>query len=358
MSVKSGFFNSIDGDRKYDATQLSSVFDGLIVDGVFASIGTAFVVKADVARTVNVGIGKAWFNGTWITNDAILPIEMPEADTLLDRIDAIVIEINKSDPVRENSIKVVQGELASIPKRPAMKNEERIQHHPLCYIKRPAKSFTITQSQITNMVGTEEMPFVTGILQTISLNELLGKWQDELDNFVNYYTSNIEEWTEAQKNDFLEWAANRKQAYADWLNEMKLDMADERAELDMWINTEQTKFEAWFVSMKDQLSSDAAGNLQLQLDYSTQKEFERYYSLVNRVVDINKNASGDTSSIVETTDEAVCTTTFAKTDAGTTITTVCVPVEGFYVYTKTVLIETVATGTKITESYTKTTKEV
>jgi hypothetical protein len=358
MSVKSGFFNSIDGDRKYDATQLSSVFDGLIVDGVFASIGTAFVVKADVARTVNVGIGKAWFNGTWIHNDAILPIEMPEADTLLDRIDAIVIEINKSDPIRENSIKVVQGELASTPQRPAMKNEERIQHHPICYIKRPAKSFSISQSQITNMVGTEEMPFVTGILQTVSLDELLGKWQDELDNFVEYYTSNIEEWTEAQKQEFLDWAANRKQAYADWLNEMKLDLAEERAELDEWINIEQAKFEDWFISVKDQLSSDAAGNLQLQIDEISKKEFERYYNLVNKVVDINKDSSGNTTSIVETTDEAVCTTTFETTDVSTTIITTCVPVEGFYDYTKTAVITTVETGTKITESYTKTVKEV
>ena len=358
MSVKSGFFNSIDGDRKYDAAQLSSVFDGLIVDGVFASIGTAFVVKADVARTVNVGIGKAWFNGTWITNDAILPIEMPEADTLLDRIDAIVIEINKSDPVRENSIKVVRGELASVPQRPAMKNEERIQHHPLCYIKRPAKSFSITQSQITNMVGTEEMPFVTGILQTISLDELLGKWQDELDNFVNYYTANIELWTEEQKNEFLEWAASRKQAYADWLNEMKLDMAEERAELNDWIDLEQAKFDDWFLSIKDQLSSDAAGNLQLQMEHVAQLTFERYYSLVNKNVNVNKDSNGNVTSIVETTDEAVCTTTFSKTNTSTTITTVCVPADGFYDYTKTVLIETVATGIKITESYTRNAKEV
>lgn len=356
MSVKSGFFNSIDGDRKYDAAQLSSVFDGLIVDGVFASIGTAFAVKADVARTVNVGIGKAWFNGTWIYNDAILPIEMPEADTLLDRIDAIVIEINKSDPVRDNSIKVVQGELASTPQRPAMKNEERIQHHPICYIKRPAKSFSITQSQITNMIGTEEMPFVTGILQTISLDELLGQWQDQLDNFVEYYTANIEEWTEAQKQEFLDWAANRKQAYADWLNEMKLDLAEERAEFDVWIDTEQAKFNDWFLSMKDQLSSDAAGNLQLQMSTLDQLTFERYYSIVNKVVDVNRDTNGEVTSIVETTDEAVCTTTFTTNGADKTITTVCIPTEGFYDYTKTIVITKVGNGTKITESYTKTNK--
>lgn len=46
MSVTYGFYNSLNGDRKYNAEQVSSLFDGLIIDGVFASIGTAFAVKA------------------------------------------------------------------------------------------------------------------------------------------------------------------------------------------------------------------------------------------------------------------------------------------------------------------------
>ena len=60
MSVTYGFYNSLNGDRKYNAEQISSIFDGLIVDGVFASIGTAFSVKAAGGLTINVGIGKAY----------------------------------------------------------------------------------------------------------------------------------------------------------------------------------------------------------------------------------------------------------------------------------------------------------
>ena len=45
MSVSSGFFNSLNGDRKYNAAQMSAIFDGLIIDGVFASIGTAFAPR-------------------------------------------------------------------------------------------------------------------------------------------------------------------------------------------------------------------------------------------------------------------------------------------------------------------------
>lgn len=31
---KSGFFNSINGDRKYDAEEMSEIFQGLISDGL------------------------------------------------------------------------------------------------------------------------------------------------------------------------------------------------------------------------------------------------------------------------------------------------------------------------------------
>ena len=62
MSLTSGFFNSVNQDRRYNAEQMSAIFDGVINDGVFANIGTAFEVKASSGYTVNIGIGRAWFN--------------------------------------------------------------------------------------------------------------------------------------------------------------------------------------------------------------------------------------------------------------------------------------------------------
>ena len=105
MSVTYGFYNSLNGDRRYDAIQITNIFNGLISDGIFATIGTCFVVKADVGIDVTVGIGRAWFNSTWTLNDSILPLTAPVSDVLLERIDAVVIEVNKSEAVRANSIK-------------------------------------------------------------------------------------------------------------------------------------------------------------------------------------------------------------------------------------------------------------
>lgn len=255
MSVSSGFFNSLNGDRKYNAAQMSAIFDGLIIDGVFASIGTAFAVKAAGGLTVNVGIGKAWFDHTWTVNDSILPMTVPEAEVLLDRIDAVVLEVNGTESVRENTIKFVKGNPSSAPSRPTLTNEGNVHQYPLCYIYRKYGTAVINQADITPMVGTESTPFVTGILQTISLDELLGKWQDELDRFTDARSQEVDDWIAQEESDFTTW-----------FDKMKADLQQEQNVLDQWIASEQADFLAWYNQMKDQLSGDVAGNLQLEID--------------------------------------------------------------------------------------------
>lgn len=255
MSVSSGFFNSLNGDRKYNAAQMSAIFDGLIIDGVFASIGTAFAVKAAGGLTVNVGIGKAWFDHTWTVNDSILPMTAPETEVLLDRIDAVVLEVNGMESVRNNTIKFVKGNPSSAPSRPTLTNEGNVHQYPLCYIYRKYGTAVINQADITPMVGTESTPFVTGILQTISLDELLGKWQDELDRFTDARSKEVDDWIAQEESDFTAW-----------FNKMKADLQQEQTVLDQWIASEQADFLAWYNQMKDQLSGDVAGNLQLEID--------------------------------------------------------------------------------------------
>jgi hypothetical protein len=255
MSVSSGFFNSLNGDRKYNTAQMSAIFDGLIIDGVFASIGTAFAVKAAGGLTVNVGIGKAWFDHTWTVNDSILPMTAPEAEVLLDRIDAVVLEVNGMESVRENTIKFVKGNPSSAPSRPTLTNEGNVHQYPLCYIYRKYGTAVINQADITPMVGTESTPFVTGILQTVSLDELLGKWQDELDRFTDARSQEVDDWIAQEESDFTTW-----------FDKMKADLQQEQTVLDQWIASEQADFLSWYNQMKDQLSGDVAGNLQLEID--------------------------------------------------------------------------------------------
>ena len=273
-SVTCGFYNSL-GDRKYDAIQMSEMFDGIINDGIFASIGTGFVVKADTGNIVNVGIGKAWFNHTWTKNDAILPITCEESEVLLDRIDAIVIEVNALNEVRDNFIKSIKGTPSSEPVNPTLSKSGNVYQYALCYIYRKAGSTEITQADITNVVGSEETPFITGLMQTISLSELLGQWEDKLDQFVASETADFDADYQILKNN-MEAAA---------------------AVLTEWTKSEQATFLDWFNSMKGQLSTDAAGNLQNQIDKANIESI-----LVNGLPSGTKIFSDDGTTIT-TTDE-------------------------------------------------------
>ena len=83
MSITYGFYNSIDGDRKYDAAAMSAIFDGIINDGIYMSIGQRMIIKPNEGMTVKVGTGRAWFNHTWTLNDAEIILTLANSDQLL-----------------------------------------------------------------------------------------------------------------------------------------------------------------------------------------------------------------------------------------------------------------------------------
>lgn len=266
VNMTCGFYNSIDatdtGRRRYDAEQMSAIFDGVIADGVFATVGNGFRVEPSSGRTVTIDTGKAWLNHTWTRIDAKIPILMPESDMILGRYDAIVIEVNASTDVKDNLIQVVKGTAASSPSKPTLTNNELVHQHPICYIYRPADSTEITASNIEYVVGsTAGIPWVTGLIDTVDPDDFLAQWKDSLDRFEA-----------AKEAEFNQYMADRKTDYETWYAEMKQLMADVMNELDVWTANQKSAFLDWFGEMKDQLSTDAAGNLQIQID---KEEIER-----------------------------------------------------------------------------------
>jgi hypothetical protein len=161
MAVTYGFYNSVAGDRTYNAEQFSAIFDGIITDGVFEAIGDGLVVTDGSGMNVIVGEGKAWFNHTWTVNDAALTLLLADSDLVLSRIDAVVLEVNASNAVRANTIKVLTGTPASSPVEPTLTNTSEIHQHPLAYIAVGAGVSEILPANITDLIGTYLCPFVT-----------------------------------------------------------------------------------------------------------------------------------------------------------------------------------------------------
>ena len=194
MAVTSGFFNSKNHDRLYDATQFSSFFDGLITDGVYQSIGDAFMVNAypDGNSAVLVGTGRAWFNKTWTVNDTLMLLDLDPPSTLLDRIDAIVLDINRSEAVRKNTIIVVKGEYSESPKRPTLIHNDTHDQYPLAYVQiAHGDDAPIEQRYISNMVGTKECPLVAGFLESMDITMFIAQMEDKFNNWFEDLETNL-----------------------------------------------------------------------------------------------------------------------------------------------------------------------
>lgn len=183
MAITSGFFNSLNGDRKYDARQMGEMFDGLIMDGVFMSIGDALKTVPSSGMTVAVGTGRAWFLHTWTKNDSDHLITVSAAESVLNRIDTIVLDIDNTEATRDNDIVLVKGTPSSNPKRPTLIDADDHKQIPLADILVPAGSTTLTATNITNIVGTSECPYVTGPLSIIQNDDILAAWQEEFDTW-------------------------------------------------------------------------------------------------------------------------------------------------------------------------------
>lgn len=204
MTLSYGFYNAINNDRAYDAVQLSSIFDGIITDGIFSSIGDSFNVLSTTGMSISIGMGRAWFNRTWTYNDSIMILDVEQSEVVLARIDTVVLEVDSSESIRANSIKIIKGTPGTTPVAPTLVHTSTLNQYPLADVLVPAGSTSVLQINITNRVGSVDCPFITGILESLDLS-----------------------------------------TYLTQLN---------------------AQFDVWFDEMKDQLSVDAAGNLQLQID--------------------------------------------------------------------------------------------
>mgnify|MGYP000496754016 CR=1 FL=1 len=181
MSISYGFYNSVNHDRRYNANQMASIFDGVITDGVYHSIGDAFSVTPGTGMNVNVAPGRAWFDHTWTSNDSILVVELTAAHQVYDRIDAIVLRVDGDK--RTNSIVAKAGAASSAPVKPTMTNDDdkKIHEHPLAYVRVNHGTTDIKPANIQFVVGTSECPFVAGVQNGVDIDALVANWKLEFD---------------------------------------------------------------------------------------------------------------------------------------------------------------------------------
>lgn len=185
MSLTSGFFDSFNEDRKYNSLQFSSIFDGIISDGIYATYGDYFLVSPVSGMNIKVGTGRAWLDHTWTLNDADYPLTVEDAEVVLKRIDTVIIEVDRTNSGRINRLRILKGTPASAPVAPQLTKTESLKQYPLADILVKPNATEIVAADITNRIGTKDLPWVAGIIDHVSAEELVQQWRIEFDTLLD-----------------------------------------------------------------------------------------------------------------------------------------------------------------------------
>lgn len=243
--MRSGFFNSnITGyddlgnpiyDRAEEASFFAQYFANFIGNGVYPNPSNGMQVLATTGMLVNISVGYCYINGYFGISE-LEELEIEASDTVLPRIDRIVARLD----IQEREIKpfIKKGTLSANPIAPEIERNSNIYEIGLADIRVNPNASIITQANITDLrLDTEICGIVTGIIEQVDTSTL----------FQQYLTW-FEEMKNTATNDYNTW-------------------------FDGFTEPSEEEFTEWFNRMKDQLSEDAAGNLQAQLDTLTPRKY-------------------------------------------------------------------------------------
>lgn len=188
-----GFFNSVNGDRRYDADQISEFIKGLISNGVYENIGDGLVVSAGTGMNVTVGTGRAAIECKWIDNDATETLAIAGSHTTYDRIDAVVVRLDKANRLMEFG--VVTGTPAASPEEPALTRNDIVYELALAYVTVPAASTSVTDANIEDVRSiSADCGWVTGLITQLDISTLYQQWIALFQNYFNQMAANYQEW--------------------------------------------------------------------------------------------------------------------------------------------------------------------
>jgi hypothetical protein len=197
--VTYGFFNSQNGDRKYNADQMSEYFKGLISDGVYESVGDGMVVEAAEGMTVSIGTGRAVIDCKWMDSSSDEQITISAADPVNPRYTAIVVRLDRTRRLME--FDAVDGEAAADPDYPAATWTDNVKELVLAYILVSAGATSISQSDITDARSLDVCGWVTGLIEQISIENLYLAWVDKFNQYYVAMEENYEAWFDMLTED-------------------------------------------------------------------------------------------------------------------------------------------------------------
>lgn len=202
-------------DRAITSAPLRQLIKKMLSNGVLPNPSTNLQVQPGTGMNVIVNPGFAVIEGGLKYEETKRTLAVHASDSTYDRIDTVVLRWNDNINARICDLYVIQGIPSSNPVRPELNRESSVYEIGLADLFIAANSSAISNARITD---TRYESSRCGIISSIA----------EFDSDTIY-------------------------------DQVRADLAGFKTE-------EQAQFLAWFETIKGQLSEDAAGNLQVQID--------------------------------------------------------------------------------------------
>jgi len=204
MAETSGFFNSVNGDRKYDADFFSQYFADFISNGVYPNPSTMCQILSNNNMTVTEKAGNAYINGQKYKNDGNMILTIEIADGVLNRIDRIVLRHTVLN--REIKAYVKKGTFASVPVAPTLQRDADVYEIGLADIYIAAGATSVTQANITDLrLNNSYCGVVHGAVDQVDTTTIFNQYQAWYLETIDDTTTNIAAMLSAFQNSFNSW---------------------------------------------------------------------------------------------------------------------------------------------------------
>ncbi|QRG66928.1 hypothetical protein [Brevibacillus choshinensis] len=145
MAEEYSFFNSVDGDREYEADEFAKFFRQFLTSGLFYTNGLPALKVSHVSGLkTKVEAGSALLEGYQYRNTSDLELTHAAADITNPRIDRVVIRLDRSVASRYVKVFVKKGTPATNPAPPALQRDQIIFEVSLAQVRINAGSAAIS----------------------------------------------------------------------------------------------------------------------------------------------------------------------------------------------------------------------
>ncbi|MGE6603938.1 hypothetical protein ACQKEY_19810 [Lysinibacillus fusiformis] len=204
MTIYSGIFNSVNGDRKYNAWWFAKYFATFIGNGVFPNPSTNLQVAAYQNMKVVVKPGSGWIDGYFIYSDGDHVLSLDVADGVLKRIDRVVMRLNHL--TRKIEIVVKKGTFASSPVAPTLQRDTDAYELALADVLINNGATQITQSNITDQrLNKTVCGIVHGTVDQVDTTTIFNQYQEWFKEITGSVAGEVDAWQAVQKQEFLTW---------------------------------------------------------------------------------------------------------------------------------------------------------